>query len=101
MGNREKAITPWNHMANNRQYRFSISLSAAGAEGLVHVVNIRAADVQTARSLVEAGHPGCIVHEIRRAKANEPDTYPNARFIRGEFLSTTFADEALLLSLSK
>jgi hypothetical protein len=88
-------------MANNRQYRFTVSLSAAGAEGLVHIVNIRAADVPTARSQVEASHPGCIVHEIRRTKASEPDTYPDARFIRGEFLSATFADEALLLSLTK
>lgn len=88
-------------MANNLQYRFTVFLSAAGADGLFHIVNLRAADMPAARRLVEPSHPGCIVHEIRRTKAGEPDTYPNARFIHGEFLSATFADEAVLLSLGK
>ena len=65
-------------------------------------VVVRAQDADTARRLAAERFPD---HRVLKARKDDGrhkvDAYPDARFIKGQFLSQTFSDEPVLLALGK
>jgi hypothetical protein len=81
---------------------FEVSLSSDGPLSSLWSMVIAATDPAAARSAAEARFPEALVLKVRKKNvAADSAAFPSARFIKGEFLPSIFADEPRLRTLGK